>query len=117
MHEEPYAKPLFTTMNIWALPKDPTIRLALLRLSGDYDLQELALDCDTERSRQAIRICHRRIPGLSAYLFTYAQPQSRYGLQLRYPTEDPGGTPPYGSLEEIDLQRLIELLSMHFELT
>jgi hypothetical protein len=104
-------------MNIWALPKDATIRVALLRLSGDHDLQELALDCDTERSRQAIRICHRRIPGLSAYLFTYAQPHGRYGLQLRYPTEAPGAAPPYGPLEEIDLERLTELLSMHFELT
>jgi hypothetical protein len=79
-------------VNIWALPKDAAIRVALLRLSGDYDLQELSLDCGTECSRQAIRICHRRLVGLSAYLFTHAH------------------------LEEIGLERLIELLSMHCEL-
>jgi hypothetical protein len=102
-------------VNIWALPKDPSIRLALLRLSGDFDLQSLALDCSHERNRQAIQICDRALPGLSAYLFTYGQSPRRYGVQLQYPSAI-GSAPPFGTLEELRLDRVIQLLGMHFDL-
>ena len=103
-------------MNIWALPKDPPIRSALSRLSGNFDMRHLVLDCSDNQNRRAIRICDCAVTGLSAYLFTFGQSQSRYGLQLEYPTTA-GVEPPYDTQEELQLKRVIELLAMHFEVT
>lgn len=102
-------------MNIWTLPKERAIRVALLRLAADFDMHELALCCGD--GWQAILICDRHRKGLSAYLYTYGQSQHHYGLELHYPSELEGATPHYNPLEEVELDRLIELLSMHFELT
>lgn len=103
-------------MNIWALPKELPIRLALLELERSHDLGSLSLDCTREINRQAVSLCDRQTPRLGAYLFTYGQSPERYGLELMYPTETAGSPPPYDALEELPLRRVIELLSMHFEL-
>ncbi len=104
-------------MNIWTLSKEPSIKVALLRMSSRFDLQRLSLDCNPESNRRAILICDRLNPSLNAYLFTYGQSSGRYGLQLQYPTEAPGSNPSYQAMEELGLEQLIELLHLHFELT
>ena len=101
-------------MNIWTLPKEQTIRVALLRLAAEFVMHGLALCCGD--GWEATLICDRYRCGLNAYLYTYGQSQHHYGLQLHYPTEAQGGVPHYQPLEEVGLERLIELLSMHFDL-
>lgn len=103
-------------MNIWTLPKEPSIRVALLVLQSSHDLIRLALDCSEEPNRQAVHLCDREMPGLGAYLFTYGQPADHYGLQLQYPTQAPGDVPPYDAFEELPLRRVVQLLSAHFDL-
>lgn len=103
-------------LNIWALRKEVTIRVALLRLSAGHGTEKLLLNCPVEPNPCAVWIGHREIPGLNAYLFTYAQPQGCYGLQLGYPGGDMDFVPPYPPLEAIRLKKLIEQLVIHFEL-
>lgn len=103
-------------MNIWSLPKEPPIRVVLLVLDSAHDLTHLRLDLTDRRNRRAVGLYHRDTPGLGAYLFTYGQSQARYGLQLQYPAATAAGVQPYDALEELPLCRVIELLSMHFDL-
>lgn len=103
-------------MNLWALAKDRAIRLALLRMANDFDLQRLALNCEDDQHHRAVRLCDPTVPRLSAYLFTFGQPPGHYGLELQYPTTV-GKAPPYDALEELTLNRVVDLLAMHFELT
>lgn len=104
-------------MNIWALPKAVELRLLLLTLRETAGIGRLILDCDDDTNRQALLLCDAQIEGLSAYLFTYGQSKERYGLQLNYPGLMNGTLPPYGLMEELTLQQVIEQLCMHFELT
>ena len=102
-------------MNLWALAKDPALRVALLRMADDFDLQRLVINCADEQNHRAVRLCDREVAGLAAYLFTFGQSPGLYGLQLQYPTTV-GTAPPYHALEELRLKRVLELLAMHFEL-
>lgn len=106
-----------TAINIWALPKEGPIRVALLRLSDAYGLEKLLLDWPAAADARAVWICHRSTPELNAYLYTHGQARGRYGLQLGYPAEAGGAMPPYPPLEAIGLGSLIEHLCIHFELT
>jgi hypothetical protein len=47
----------------------------------------------------------------------YGQSEARYGLQLHYPMQLTGTTPPYSPMVELTLEQFIDLLCMHFELT
>jgi hypothetical protein len=38
-------------------------------------------------------------------------------LELHYPTQLPGEASPYGAIEELTLEQVIDQLCMHFELT
>ena len=69
-------------MNIWALPKVAELRLVLLTLDQQVGLGGLFLDDKGEQNRRALRLNDPAIPGLSAYLYTYGQPDQRYGLEL-----------------------------------
>jgi hypothetical protein len=104
-------------MNIWALPKSVDLRLLLLTLDQRVDIGRLSLDGDAECNRQQLHLSDESVDGLGAYLYTYAQTEGRYGLQLHYPTQLSGDSPPYNPMEELTLEQTAELLCLHFELT
>lgn len=104
-------------MNIWAIPKAAELRLVLLTLRETAGIDRLILDRCDDANRQALLLCDAQIKDLSAYLFTYGQPRERYGLQLNYPGLMNGTLPPYGPMEELTLEQVIDQLCMHFELT
>lgn len=71
--------------NIWGLAKDPSIKRILLQLEqrvgpGKFIILDEALD------DKAVRITSDSDPGeATAYIYSYAQPEGRYGLDLEYP--------------------------------
>jgi hypothetical protein len=103
-------------MNIWALPKAAELRLVLLMLDQRVGISRLLLDQMADH-HQALHLSDAHIEGLNAYLFTYGQSEARYGLQLYYPAQPVGAMPPYDPMEELTLEQVVDLLSMHFELT
>ncbi|MET0066997.1 MAG: hypothetical protein ABW076_11700 [Candidatus Thiodiazotropha sp.] len=103
-------------VNIWALPKVATLRLLLLTLSNSVDIRRLMIDQTNQGNRQAVHLSDRQIKGLSAYLYTYAQPEHCYGLELIYPDQANGVLPPYRPQEGLNLEQAIEQLCLHFEL-
>lgn len=104
-------------MNIWALPKVAELRLVLLTLDQTVAIGGLMLDDADAQNRQALRLYDAQTDGLSAYLYTYGQSEACYGLQLHYPAQLAGTMPPYDPMEELTLERVVDLLCMHFELT
>ncbi len=103
-------------LNIWALPKVTALRLLLLTLDEAVDIGHLSVDHISENNRQALYLSDHRIEGLSAYLFTYAQAEKRYGLELIYPSQSGGTLAPYRPLEGLSLDQTIEQLCLHFDL-
>ncbi|MEJ2395280.1 MAG: hypothetical protein P8045_15685 [Candidatus Thiodiazotropha sp.] len=99
------------------MPKTPALRLALIALEQRVSIDHLIIDCSSDSHHQALSLRHAEIGGLTAYLYTYAQSEKRYGLELYYPTQLPGEASPYGPMEELPLEQVIDQLCMHFELT
>ncbi|MET0027237.1 MAG: hypothetical protein ABW101_06330 [Candidatus Thiodiazotropha sp.] len=104
-------------LNIWALPKVTALRLLLLTLDGAVDIGHLSVDQIGENNREALYLSDHRIEGLSAYLFTYAQTEKHYGLELIYPSQSGGSMAPYLPLEGLTLEQAIEQLCLHFDLS
>jgi hypothetical protein len=106
-------------MNIWALSKTTEIRLLLLTLDQRVDIGRLSFASDeiADANQQELNISDNCNDGLGAYLYTYGQPEGCYGLQLHYPFQPSGVTYPYDPLEALTLDKTVELLCMHFELS
>jgi hypothetical protein len=106
-------------MNIWALPKTTELRLLLLTLDQRVDIGRLSFAEDdiADANQQELNISDCSNDGLGAYLYTYGQPAGCYGLQLHYPIQTTSLTSPYNPLEALALEKTIELLCMHFELS
>jgi hypothetical protein len=106
-------------MNIWALPKTTELRLLLLTLDQRVNISRLSFASDeiTDANQQELNITDSCNDGLAAYLYTYGQPEGCYGLQLHYPYQPSGVTSPYDPLESLSLDKTVELLCMHFELS
>jgi hypothetical protein len=99
------------------MPKSPALRLVLIALEQRVSIDQLIIDYSSDFHHQALSLRHAEIIGLNAYLYTYAQSEKRYGLELHYPTQLPGEASPYGPMEELPLEQVIDQLCMHFELT
>jgi hypothetical protein len=106
-------------MNIWALPKVTELRLLLLTLDQRIDIARLSFLDDevADPNHQELNITDSSHDGLSAYLYTYGQPEGCYGLHLHYPIQLTGLSSPYNPLEALSLEKTVELLCMHFELS
>lgn len=103
-------------VNIFALRKTQALKLLLLRLQERSPLTGLvALEPDHGQP-DSIRLRDLRIKGLCAYIYTYGQGEDRYGADLEFPPQ-PGVTgAPIESYQEVALERLLDMLSVHFNL-
>lgn len=103
------------TPNIWALDKDLAIRHLLLMLSERFAEGCFKIGNVVEFPQSAIRLHSPDNPALSVYLYTHGQEEERYGVHLEYPqlAETPVNNT-VEMLENVSLDRLAELLAMHF---
>lgn len=104
------------TLNVWALPKDKPLRAALLKLEQRLGGTGLALSerrCDHPG---AVILCKPDQPELLAYIYLFGQEPGAFGLHLEYPNfpDSPAPTPQIH--ENLPLDRLAELLRLHFDL-
>lgn len=74
------------TKNIWALNKDPAIKVILLMLQHKLGPDTFLLLDEERLNDKAIRIATDATRHeLSAYVYSYAQSKERYGLDLEFP--------------------------------
>ena len=72
--------------NLWGLDKDPSIKTILLLLQHEVGPNGFMLLDEDKLNNKAVRIISAKNPNeLSAYLYSYAQREERYGLDLEFP--------------------------------
>ncbi|WP_020157414.1 MULTISPECIES: hypothetical protein [Methylobacter] len=75
-----------TVKNIWSLNKDPAIKAILIMLQHEVGPNGFMLLDESLLNEKAVRIIYpptRR--ELSAYVYSYAQRENHYGLDLEFP--------------------------------
>lgn len=72
--------------NIWTLEKDISISSLLIMLQHEVGADGFMLLDETLLNEKAVRvIAPATQQELSAYIYSYAQPEGRYGLDLEFP--------------------------------
>jgi hypothetical protein len=102
-------------MNVWALNKDNAIRRLLHVLLDRFETDALAISGRWEKDGRAVGLYRQGEESVLAYIFTYGQETGRYGLHLEYPGENDLSASTQ-MVENLDLNHLIELLEVHFNL-
>ena len=75
-----------TKKNIWRLDKDPAIKAILIMLQHETAPDAFMLLDEEALNEKAVRIVSPATQGeLSAYIYSYAQQEGRYGLDLEFP--------------------------------
>jgi hypothetical protein len=99
-------------MNVWAINKDLAIKHFLLELVQLYG--ENSFSCSPDQDHfQAIEIYPSDTPFLSAYIYTFAQPEQRYAVDLKFPLPENNII---GGNENLTWEQLISILQTHFDL-
>jgi len=104
-------------MNIWALEKDIRIKHLLLLLGECLGANSFSISANPVLNDKAVRIYKTGVPDMSAYLYTYGQPEDRYGVHLEYPEfsgMDTGMN--FEMKEDIDFDHLVEVLQVHLDI-
>ena len=72
--------------NLWGLDKDPSIKAILLLLQHEVGPDGFMLLDEDKLNEKAVRIISAENPTeLSAYVYSYAQRDEHYGLDLEFP--------------------------------
>lgn len=98
-------------MNVWALEKELRIKHFLIELVHRYGENTFSLREHPDQF-QAVEIYLGGRPDLSAYVYSFAQPIEKYAVDLMFPF------PEYdiiGENENLNLEQLFSILSIHFE--
>lgn len=103
-------------MNIWAIDKDISIKLLLILLDEKINLEQLSIVQAVALNSKAIRFSDPLIEDLCAYIYSYGQVQDHYGVQLEYPRYETSQFYTTETFEEVTLTRLVDLLTVHFNL-
>jgi hypothetical protein len=104
-------------MNVLTLNKYRRIETLLQRLAEPLRARQLVIGHGWRDDEQAIGFYKPEEPELSSYVFTHGQPTDCYGIHLEYPDladNDRGNVPLV--CEHVGLERLLDLLTMHFGL-
>lgn len=96
-------------MNVWAIEKDQPLKLLLLELVHRFGENALAINTQ-ETHFQAIELCALNDTKLAAYIYTFAQASSRYGIDLKYPIAQHNII---GENENLPLENIIDIISTH----
>jgi hypothetical protein len=104
-------------MSALALNKYRRLETLLQRLARVIQTGQLAIGHGWRDDEQAIGFYKPEEPQLASYIFTHGQPEGCYGIHLEYPDlgdNDRGNVPLV--CENVRLERLLDLLTMHFGL-
>jgi hypothetical protein len=100
-----------------ALNKYRALETLPQRLADPIDARQLAIGHGWRDDEQAISVYKPEEPQLASYIFAHGQPAGCYGIHLEYPDlgdNDRGNAPLV--CEHAKLERLLDLLKMHFGL-
>lgn len=98
-------------------PKFRSLSQLLVTLEPMLEVGLIALDARWRDNEEALGLLLPGEEGLSAFVFTYGQPQGKYAVELSYPDEGDAiasGEPLIR--EELSQARLLGLLRTHFDL-
>ena len=99
-------------MNVWAINKELRIKHFLVELVHRFGENTFTLIEHPEQI-QAVEVCLAGEPGLSAYVFTFAQPPDKFAVDLFFPLPENNIV---GKNENLSLDQLIGILNIHFDL-
>jgi hypothetical protein len=99
-------------INVWAIDKDIPLKLLLIEWAHQFGENNLMLNL-AEAHFQAIELIAPDDPNLRAYVYTFAQPQGCYGIDLKYPMPEHNII---GGNENQSLEQIMTILQTHFSL-
>ena len=97
-------------LNVWAIDKDPPLKVLLIELVHRYGENTLLLDESIDHF-QAIEIFTADQPKLRAYIYSFGQSTGRYGIDLKYPIATHNII---GENEEQPLHQVLSILESHW---
>jgi len=105
-------------VNIWAFEKDISIKLLLVLLTEALSADNFHISQNHNLDVRSVRLFKKDNAHLSAYIYTYGQPENCYGLHLEYPFHDEMDISSSMDIHEgLSFESLLELLAVHFDLT
>ena len=96
-------------LNVWAIDKEPSLKVLLIELVHRYGENAILLD-ESVSHFQAIEIFPQDNPKLRAYIYTFGQRAERYGIDLKYPIATNNII---GENEEQSLAQVLSILEAH----
>lgn len=109
---------LKANVNIWAIEKDPSIKLLLLLLNEAISADNFYISDNHQLDSRAIRIYKTDDYLMSAYIYTYGQNEGYYGVHLEFPFHDDMDiSSSLDIYEGIRFESLVDLLQTHFDLS
>lgn len=103
-------------MNPWALDKDISIKALLVILNETLGAESFELDQSSSVHAQSIRLLNVHQQEVAAYIYTYGQQPNHYGIDLEYPDHISNRSMTIESLENVGLQKILELLRIHLDI-
>ena len=105
-------------VNIWSIAKDSSIKALLLLLSDKIGAENFCISENVHLDCRAVRLYKNNDYLNSAYIYTYGQHEGKYGIHLEFPIYEESDISNITDIYEgISFDRLVELLSTHFDLT
>jgi len=104
--------------NIWRLDKDPLIKAVLLMLAEKTGTDSFIIIEPDKLNNRAVRIASGCSPELlSAYIYTYAQREQHFGLDLEFPyLIETRADDQTIRLNDLDVSQVFEKVSEHLEI-
>lgn len=100
--------------DIWSINKDPTIKAVLLQLDMSFNSSNYIVDLGHDKNLNSVYIRDISCPDLSAYIYSYAQNANHYGVELEQ--KDDAGAINIESYDELNVHRVLDLVSAHLNL-
>lgn len=99
-------------MNIWAIDKELRVKHFLIELVHRYGENTFSL-FEHPGQFQAVEIYLTGSPEISAYIYTFSQPDEKYAVDLKFPFPE---NDIIGHNESLPLNQLFEILRTHFSI-
>lgn len=100
-------------MNVWSIEKDFALKHFLIELVHRHGENTFSLHEHPDQFR-AVEIYLSGLPELSAYVYTFAQNENSYAVDLKYPLPENNII---GANENLTLEQLFAILRTHFDLS
>ena len=99
-------------------PKHRSLSRLLALLHGPLASGRLSIDARWRDNEEAVGVYATHEPGVSAFIFTYAQPEGCYGIELGYPdAQAVNAAGVQTAYELLEFDQALALLCTHFDLS